>query len=189
MRDIQHIIDGDNGDILKSSLEYLRFRVIGIMSKMESLSGRNLKPLADVPLGTLRKNATRLHGVCRYNQGIDKRRTDLSPLDVKEVALHPESLKNEWIRYAEFLMFHEFLHALGFSGHNRTFRQLESHWPDTGAKEMGIEFSKYLRQRNAKFAWKCPNCYWQTKRSMRAAGRYICRTCRVKLVDFALTID
>tara|TARA_B100001750_G_scaffold239537_1_gene247746 strand:+ start:8639 stop:9208 length:570 start_codon:yes stop_codon:yes gene_type:complete len=189
MKVIQHTTDGVDGDIMNSSLESLRFRVIGIMSQIDSLAEINLQPLTEVPLATLRKNATRLHGVCRYNKGIDKRRTDLSPLDVREVALHPESLKNEWIRYAEFLMFHEFLHAIGFSGHNRVFRELESHWPDTGAKEMGIEFSKYLRQRNAKFAWKCPNCHWQTNRSLRAAGRYICRTCRVKLVDHVLTVD
>ena len=153
MKAIQPTTDGDDGDILNSSLEVLRFRVMGIMSQMDSLCEINLQPLAEVPLGTLRKNATRLHGVCRYKKGIDKRRSDLSPSDVKEVALHPESLKNEWARYAEFLMFHEFLHALGYPGHDRIFRQLEAQWPDNDVKGMGIEFAKYLRQRNAKFAW------------------------------------
>ena len=148
-----------------------------------------MQPLAEVPLGTLRKNATRLHGVCRYKKGIDKRRSDLSPSDVKEVALHPESLKNEWARYAEFLMFHEFLHALGHGGHDKQFRYLEAQWPNKDAKQMGIDFAVHLRKRNAKFAWKCPTCDWQTERPVRSAGRYLCRSCKVKLIDCALTAN
>ncbi len=59
------------------------------MSQMESLDEKNLQPLASVPLGRLRRNATRLHGVCRFNKGVDKRDVNLSPSDVREVALHP----------------------------------------------------------------------------------------------------
>lgn len=162
---------------------------MGIMSQMDVFSDTNLQPLAEIKIGKIRKNATRLHGVCRYNLGVDKKRKDLSPADVKEISLHPESLSEEWTRYAEFLLFHEFLHALGYSGHNRAFRKLEALWPDIGAKDMGLKFTKYLRRLNAKYSWKCPNCDWQTKRSVRAAGRYVCRTCRVKLVDCALTIE
>ncbi len=169
-----------------TSLDTIRFRVMGIMSQMEIFSDTNLQPLGKIKIGKIRKNATRLHGVCRYNRGVDKKRGDLTPADVKEICLHPESLNDEWVRYAEFLLFHEFLHALGYSGHNREFRQLEAQWPDKDAKGMGLEFTKYLRGLNAKFAWKCPNCDWQTKRSVKSAGRYICRTCRVKLIDCAL---
>lgn len=171
------------------SLEFLRFRVIGIMSQMESLNEKNLQPLANVPLARLRRDATRLHGVCRFNKGVDKQDVNLSPLDVREVALHPESLSDEWLRYAEFLMFHEFLHALGHGGHGREFRSLEAQWPDRDAKQLGNDFARHLRKRNAKFAWKCPTCDWQTERSRPSSGRYLCRSCKVKLIDCALTLD
>lgn len=153
------------------------------MSTIEDLSHLDLQPLANIPLKKLRKNATRLHGVCRYNPGVDKKRKGLNPTDVKEVAIHPESLNDEWLRYAEFLLFHEFLHALGHSGHNRIFRTLEGQWPDNEAKNMGREFAKHLRKRNAKYAWTCPKCDWKTERTMKSSGRYLCRTCKVKLVD------
>lgn len=175
--------------MVDTSLEFLRFRVMGIMSTMESLNEKNLQPLANVPLGRLRRNATRLHGVCRFNKGVDKRDVNLCPTDVREVALHPESLKAEWLEYAEFLMFHEFLHALGHGGHDKQFRYLEAQWPNKDAKQMGIDFAVYLRKRNAKFAWKCPTCDWQTERPVRSAGRYLCRSCKVKLIDCALTAN
>lgn len=170
------------------SLEFLRFRVMGKMSQMDSLSEYDLAPLHEIPLARLRRNATRLHAVCRYNKGVDKRRGDLSPRDVREVAVHPEALCDEWIDYAEFLIFHEFLHALGHSGHDRTFRTLEAQWPDTQARNMGESFSRHLRAINAKFAWTCPKCDWKTERSMRSSGRYLCRRCKVKLVDMPITV-
>ncbi|MBT4059361.1 MAG: hypothetical protein HOE69_03540 [Euryarchaeota archaeon] len=172
-----------------ASLEFLRYRVLGIMSRMDALSGKNLQPLAEIPLALIRKNATRLHGACRFKKGVDKWRQDLSPLHVKEVALHPESLNDEWLRYAEFLMFHEFLHALGHGGHDQIFRNLEAQWPDKDAKQMGINFTRYLRQRNAKFAWTCPKCSWKTERSIKSGGRYLCRKCKVKLVDCAISTN
>lgn len=169
------------------SLEFLRYRVMGKMAKMESLSQYDIAPLHSIPLARLRRNATRLHAVCRYKRGVDRQRDDLSPTDVREVALHPEALEQEWLEYAEFLMFHEFLHALGHSGHDRRFRLLEAEWPDGDGREMGSRFARHLRRRNAKFAWVCPTCEWKTERSMRSAGRYQCRTCAVTLTDEPLS--
>ncbi len=172
-----------------TSIDYLRFRVIGVMSQMDELTNYDLSPLANIPLKKLRINATRLHGVCRFQKGVDKWRPDLGPQHVKEVAIHPVSLTEEWQNYAEFLLFHEFLHALGHAAHDRYFRQLEAAWPDENAKSMGENFGQHLRARNAKFAWTCPSCDWQTKRSVKSSGRYVCRTCKIKLKDVPITVD
>lgn len=166
-----------------SGLEILRYRVLATMASIDVLDGEDLTPLSKIPLGKLRKDATRLHAVCRYNKGVRKSDSGIGPTDVRKVALHPVALSPEWERYAEFLLYHEFLHALGHAGHDRSFRQLEAEWPDFEATQMGEPFGTHLREKNAKWRWLCPECGWNTSRSVKSRGRYLCRSCRVKLVD------
>tara|TARA_A100001037_G_C14873587_1_gene510680 strand:- start:43 stop:528 length:486 start_codon:yes stop_codon:yes gene_type:complete len=153
------------------------------MAGLEGLEYEDIPGLANIPLKRLRRNATNLHAVCRYKDGTDKRDPNLGVNDVREVGIHPNVLTEEWIRYAEFLLYHEFLHALGYVAHNRQFRELESLWPDKEAPSMSKYFSEHLRKRNAKFVWTCPKCDWKTYRTVRASGRYLCRQCRVQLID------
>jgi predicted RNA-binding Zn-ribbon protein involved in translation (DUF1610 family) len=174
--------------VVDPTLELLRYRVLATMASMESLDSENLTPLADIPLGKLRVDATRLHAVCRYHKGVQKSDPSLGPNDVRKVAVHPVALAPEWERYAEFLLFHEFLHALGHAGHDRIFRKLEADWPDYEATQMGETFGTHLRERNAKWRWLCPQCGWNTARSVKSRGRYLCRGCRVKLVDESLEL-
>jgi predicted SprT family Zn-dependent metalloprotease len=169
--------------VVDSGLELLRYRVLATMASIDALDGENLTPLSDISLGKLRRDATRLHAVCRYNKGVRKSDPNIGPTDVRKVALHPVALSPEWERYAEFLLFHEFLHALGYAGHDRGFRELEAEWPDFEATQMGERFGRHLQERNAKWRWLCPECGWSTARSVKSRGRYLCRSCRVKLVD------
>ena len=166
-----------------SGLDGLRSRVLGIMATIPELADHDIRGLEDVPLGRLRRDATRLHGVCRYHKGRRTAAGGLGPGDVREVALHPQVLEEEWKEYASFLLFHEFLHALGHVHHDRNFRKLEASWPNTEAHNLQETFARHIRAVNWRWSWTCPECGWCCSRSVRAAGRYRCRTCRVPLVD------
>ncbi len=156
--------------------------VIVTMHEIPELKHFPLEELHDVPLGFLRKDATRLHAVCRYRKGMSK--TQISgPSDVRCVDVHPIALEVEWRLYAAFLLYHEFIHALGFTGHDRTFRRLEALWPNTTATNMGADFGQYLRRKRSKWMWRCPKCAKDYHRNRRGNGRYRCRECQAVLVD------
>lgn len=162
--------------------------VIETMQNIPQLSALAIDELENIHLGKLRKDATRLHAVCRYKKGLNK--SEISgPSDVRCVDVHPASLTEDWQRYAAFLLYHEFLHALGFSGHDRTFRNLEALWPDTVARNMGKSFGIHLRKRASKWLWTCPQCAKEHPRNRRGRGRYRCRECRVVLVDVKVDAD
>ena len=156
-----------------------------VVTRMRQIPQLSLLPVAElenIPLGRLRRDATRLHAVCRYQKGV--RKSEITgPNDVRCVDVHPAALTEEWKRYAAFLLYHEYLHALGFAGHDRTFRNLEALWPDEDAKKMGGSFGNHLRNRAAKWLWRCPQCSKEHPRTRRAKGRYRCRECLKVLVD------
>jgi len=162
-------------------LEELRKIVLPVMRILKLINLEEEEKLKQIPLGLIRKNATRMHAVCRFNPGPKgyKKRIE----DVKEVAIHPEALNEKWIHYARFLMFHEYLHAIGNIRHDSVFRELENLWPDEKAKNAGKEFGKYLRNRAAKWFWTCPKCNKQHPRTRKSNGRYLCRKCKVTLID------
>ena len=110
--------------------------VVTRMRQIPQLSLLPVEELQNIPLGRLRRDATRLHAVCRFQKGL--RKSEITgPNDVRCVDVHPAALTVEWQRYAAFLLYHEYLHALGFTGHDRTFRNLEALWPDEEAKKNG----------------------------------------------------
>ena len=156
--------------------------VIVTMHQIPQLDQLPVHELQKIPLGRLRRDATRLHAVCRYQKGVRKSEI-VGPDDVRCVDVHPVALTDDWQRYAAFLLYHEFLHALGFTGHDRAFRNLEALWPDIKARNMGKSFGNHLRKRAAKWLWTCPQCSKEHPRTRRGMGRYRCRECRVALVD------
>lgn len=161
----------------QASLTLLRTRVLDEMAAMDLFSSEQIQLLQTVPLGVLNKNATQRHGVTRWL------RETPSTLTVQTVDLHPRLLNQEWLDYAAFVMYHEFLHALGWRSHDRSFRHLESLWPHPQAAERGQAFTHEMRMGRAKWHWKCPECERQFPRQRRGAGRYLCRTCRCVLLD------
>lgn len=163
-------------------LDNLASSVVLKMQQIPQLSGLPITELEAIPLGRLRKDATRLHAVCRYQKGV--RKAEISgPADVRCVDVHPAALTQDWQRYAAFLLYHEYLHALGFAGHDKTFRNLEALWPDEEARGMGKSFGLHLRKRAAKWLWTCPQCAKEYARNRRGKGRYRCRNCSVILID------
>ncbi len=164
------------------SIESMSLRVITKIANIPELQHLPIHDLESIPLGRLRKNATRLHAVCRYKRGVIKS-NGVSPSDVRCIDIHPYALVEKWSRYTEFLLYHEYLHALGFSNHGRAFRNVESLWPDKKAQAMGNDFSRYLIEKSSKWLWTCISCDIRYPRSRRSNGRYRCRTCKNTLVD------
>ncbi len=163
-------------------LTQLANNVVHTMHQIPQLSLLPVSELQNIPLGRLRRDAKRLHAVCRYQKGVKK--SEISgPGDVRCVDVHPAALTNDWQRYAAFLLYHEFLHALGFAGHDKTFRNLEALWPDLKARGMGKSFGTHLQKRCAKWLWKCPQCSKEHQRTRRGRGRYRCRECQIVLID------
>ena len=155
---------------------------IQTMYEIPELDHLQVEQLHEIPLGFLRKDATRLHAVCRYRKGIAKSQIS-GPKDVRCVDIHPVALEHEFRLYAAFLLYHEFIHALGFTGHDRNFRRLEALWPNTTATKMGEMFGLHLRRKRFKWLWRCPQCSKEYPRNRRGNGRYRCRVCRVVLID------
>ena len=165
-----------------TSLGEIKDSVIKEIMNMPELSRFHVDGLHRIPVGKLRSNAVRLHAVCRYRKGV--RKTDkILPLDVKCIDIHPKVLNHRWIKYAKFLLYHEYLHALGFSNHGKKFRRLEALWYDQDAKKMGRSFGVYVRKLNDRWLWLCPSCGIRYSRSKKSNGRYRCRSCNSLLID------
>lgn len=158
-------------------LNPLRVQVLSTMQSMERFEDAALNELRTVPLGVLRRSATQRHGVTRWERKADGR------LTVATVDLHPRLLNEAWADYAAFVLFHEFLHAMGWRAHDRRFRTLESTWPDPKGASRGLEFTHRMREGKATWYWVCPECEQRYPRQRRGGGRYLCRRCRQVLQD------
>ncbi len=162
------------------ALERLREEVLGQMETMDFIDRNMVEQLRQQALGVLRKSATQRHGVTRWNRLPD------GQLKVDSVELHPVLLQPSWWEYAAFVLYHEFLHALGWRAHDPVFRALEACWPHAEAAAMGPSFTHAMRSSRASWMWRCPQCEQQYPRQRKAAGRYLCRTCRCVLEDIAV---
>ena len=65
-----------------SVLELMGARVISVMRGIPEISHLPVGELGGIPLGMLRRNATRLHAVCRYRKGVRKSE-GVAPADVR----------------------------------------------------------------------------------------------------------
>ncbi|KAL1528805.1 hypothetical protein AB1Y20_010129 [Prymnesium parvum] len=176
-----HQIVGLQGDVLDT------------MASIALLKPSALVPLDHLPVSRLRRDAFKLHGVCRFRRTGDD-------FVAHKIALHPELLDDErWHGYARFVLYHEYLHALGFRRHNSTFRTLERLWDYTPLgradaavlevassggtlsdakppiRELGAwSFTNHLIARQYPWTWVCPNCKRLHHRKRRQNGRLTC---------------
>jgi len=166
---------------MMSDLEERSQRVISVMGGIGELSHLRIDQLDRVPLGLLKEGTYGRHGVCRFKRGS---KIPLNPLKVRCIDVHPLLLTEEWSRYADFVLYHEFLHALlPVSGHGPEFRALESLWPDEGADAMGNGFRDFIRERRSdilKWELHCPSCGWSYMRKKPMTGRR-CVKCKTTL--------
>ena len=160
----------------------LSFSVIEVMRDIEQFGNFDLEDLASIDIGVLRSDSTKKHAVCRYKKGISKNYRS-GPSDVRRIDLHPFVLNERWENYARYLLFHEYIHALGISNHGPSFRALDSKWPNPTDRDIGKRFHLYLLRRNGKWIWRCGECQFFVIRTLRSNGRYLCRRCISVLID------
>ena len=172
-----------------SDLEEMSERVISAMEGIAGLSDLSVSELRRIPLGTLRKGTYRLQGVCRYRKGTRQRianGTAKGPAEVRCIDLHPLLLNEEWSRYADHVLFHEYLHALlPEAGHGPEFRARESLWPDSEAIAMKERFGYFIRERRPdimKWELLCPNCDYRYLSKKPLVGAR-CRKCKTTLLN------
>lgn len=162
-------------------LEERALRVISVMGGIDGLSHLRIDDLHKIPLGLLKEGTYSLQGVCRFKKGS---RHPLSPSKVLRIDIHPLLLTEEWSRYADHVLYHEFLHALlPVSNHGPEFRALESLWPDEEADDMGDGFRDFIRERRSdilKWELLCPNCEERYLRKKPLVGGR-CRKCKTTL--------
>ena len=170
---------------MSSELEKTSDRVISVMQGIRELSHLRVDELHGIPLGTLREGTYNLQGVCRFKKGLWQRvakGTAKGPSEVRCIDLHPLLLTERWSRYADHVLFHEYLHALRpGTGHGPEFRALEALWPDSGAIAMKDEFNEFIRERRSdilKWELSCPNCdkRYLRKKPMKGARCGKCKT-------------
>ena len=163
----------------------LRRDVLGSMGELAFFrdQGAPLEALGAIPIGTLRRDATRTHAACRMRvRGQVRRvlRVDVHPVALEVAAFHG---------YARFLLYHEYVHSLGFYRHDKAFRTVEALWDgiDASARHQGAEFADFLAARRKVWLWVCPACQRRHLRSRRQNGRFSCANPRhargVRLVD------
>ena len=170
-----------------SELEEISQRVISVMEGIDGLSHLRVNELSSIPLGTLREGTYNLQGACRFRKGRWDRvakGTAKGPREVRCIDIHPLLLTEEWSRYADHVLFHEYLHALlPGVGHGPEFRALESLWPDSGAIAMKNDFDRFIRERRSDILnWElsCPNCDYRYLRKKPLVGAR-CRKCKTTL--------
>ena len=170
-----------------SELEKISQRVISVMGGINELSHLRINELHKIPLGTLKEGTYNLQGVCRYKKGLWQRVAKGTVKEVSEVRcidIHPLLLTEKWSRYADHVLFHEYLHALRpGTGHGPEFRALESLWPDSEASAMETEFDGFIRERRSdilKWELLCPNCGNRYLRKKPLVGGR-CRKCKTTL--------
>ena len=163
-------------DAQRVVLNSLRLHVMEVMESLRLLDETSTQRLEDVPLGLLRSNATQRHGATRW-------RREAGGLRLVTVDLHPRLLDDGWSAYAAFVLYHEFLHAIGWRAHNRDFRTMESAWPDAEARTLGPSFTQAMRAEQASWWWVCTSCSGRYPRKKPSRGRYQCRSCSVPLQD------
>ena len=173
------------GKNTQNTLEILCEEVLAWMAGKRFFTNREIDTLKNISLGFLRRNSTQKHGVCRFQKGTNIDSPELGPRDVRCIDLHPALLDERWWDYAHKVLYHEFLHALGYFSHNDEFNRLEGAWDDRGA-DLGHNFTEVMRRANAAWIWRCEGCASEFPRRKRSAGKYRCRRCDMVLTDIRI---
>ena len=170
-----------------SELEDISQRVISVMEGIDGLSHLRVNELSSIPLGTLGEGTYNLQGACRFRKGRWDRvakGTAKGPREVRCIDIHPLLLTEEWSRYADHVLFHEYLHALlPALSHGPEFRALESLWPDSGAIAMKTDFDRFIRESRSdilKWELSCPNCEYRYLSKKPLVGAR-CKKCKTTL--------
>tara|TARA_B100000287_G_scaffold12804_1_gene13114 strand:+ start:4644 stop:5177 length:534 start_codon:yes stop_codon:yes gene_type:complete len=176
-------VNQEKSQILQKSVN----NVLGTMATLGFNVTKEINELKNIKLGLLRKSSVYRHGVTRYFPTRKWNSINPNPSCVRVVDIHPLLLDPEWETYREIIIFHEFIHCLGYLGHDKTFYKLESLWPTIKQKKaLGTQFMEMLKLKNSTWKWVCPKCNIEVLRQRKSSGKYICIKCNSKLLDKAI---
>ena len=154
-------------------------KVISVMKTIPELQHFPLNDLRKVPLGLLRNKSVYRHGVCIYNSKNFHSEWDCTK-HVEIVKIHPLAITDKWIHYGNHVIYHEFLHALGFDNHGKEFRRLEALWPYHEASKLDSPFMELLLKQHHNWVHTCSKCDYVTY-SINNSSRPLCPTCKTVL--------
>ena len=151
----------------------------GIFSDIE------LSNLSTIEISYLSKNSVSRHGL---TTNLDKsKRISINNCRVR---LNRNLFQEKYLDYAEFVLFHEYIHCLGNFTHNRDFRTIENLWPNK--KEMNIigkKLTRELQDSKSKWAWTCSKCGFIVRKSTRKfRSNYFHKECLGKLENIPIII-
>jgi|TARA_B100001996_G_scaffold76145_1_gene56219 hypothetical protein len=172
-----------------SNLDQLSKNVISKMRNFYDISGNKifnnneLLTLSKIPISYLSRNSISRHGL---TTNLDKSMRISS--DNCQVRLNYHLFQEGYLDYAEFVLFHEYIHCLGNFSHNKEFRILEGIWPNK--KEMNIlgkKLTKELQDCRSNWAWTCSKCGFIVKKSTRRfRNNYFHKECKGKLQNIPI---
>ena len=141
-------------------------------------SDTQISKLTKIQISFLSNNSISRHGL---TTNLDK--TQKISSENCQVKLNRNLLQKEYLEYAEFVLFHEYLHCLGNFSHDKNFRQLENIWPEKKKMNaIGKELTRDLQEKKSQWAWTCSKCGYIVKRSTRKfRSNYFHKECLGKL--------
>ena len=170
-------------------LTQLRYTVIYRMkslldkNKKRFFSDNELLQLSKIEISFLSENSISRHGLTTNLDKLEK----ISSTNCI-VKMNRKLLDEKYLQYAEFVLFHEYIHCLGNFSHDKNFRQLENLWPEK--KQMNIigrQLTRDLQKIKAKWAWTCSKCGFVVKRSSRKfRSNYFHKECLGKLENIPI---
>ena len=177
----------DNSDY--AILSQLRYNVLSRMrtfvdkNNERFFSEKELLQLYRIEISFLSRNSISRHGL---TTNLDKSKK-ISPTNCM-IRLNQKLFEKSYFQYAEFVLFHEYIHCLGNFSHDKNFRQLENLWPRK--KQMNIigrQLTRELQEIKARWAWTCSKCGFVVKRSSRKfRSNYFHKECLGKLKNIPI---
>ena len=176
-------------DIDYQILSQLRHNVISKMRVFVDINNERffsdyeLSQLSKIEVSFLTKNSISRHGL---TTNLDKSKK-ISPSNCK-VRLNRKLFEEKYSLYAEFVLYHEYIHCLGNFSHDKNFRQLENLWPNVEKMSIfGRQLTRELQENNSQWAWTCSKCGFIVKRSTRKfRSNYFHKECLGKLENIPI---
>ena len=167
----------------------LRYNVISKMRTFVDMdnerffSAYELSQLSKIEVSFLTKNSISRHGL---TTNLDKSKK-ISPSNCK-VRLNRKLFEKKYFLYAEFVLYHEYVHCLGNFSHDKNFRQLENLWPNISEmNSFGRQLTRELQETKSQWAWTCSKCGFIVKRSSRKfRSNYFHKECLGKLENIPI---
>ena len=146
-------------------------------------SDSELSNLSQIEISYLSKNSISRHGLTT-----NLNKSNRISNDNCTVRLNRNLFQEEYLDYAEFVLFHEYIHCLGNFTHNKEFRLTENLWPRKKQMNLiGKKLTRELQDSMCRWAWTCSKCGFVVRKSTRKfRNNYFHKECNGKLKNIPI---